>query len=1026
VLQALQSPDILDREAVPAGELSLLKRIGRGRLVGRERELAEARALWGRALAGQGCVLLISGEPGIGKTRLVREMATQVRVSGGRALVGGCYAEGGVPYAPFAQILRRVLEPGKDGGLDLPDSVLADLLALAPALRLHYPDVKPEPALDDPQMEQHRLFENLTIFFSALSGRAPLLLAVEDVHWADSGTLALLRHLARHSGRDQIMIVATFRDVEPEEARRLDEIWLDLRRERLARHLKLPRLDRDQTGEMLAALFASEITPDFQEGIWRETEGNPFFVEEVVRALMDSGKLTFEDGRWHRPSMDELGIPRSIQVAIRSRLRVLPAGVREVLRLASVLGREFDFDTLAHASAACSGPEETSGEWALLEALEAAQRAQLIEEVSTEGGGTFAFAHGLIPATLVEGMRTLRRRRLHLCAAAAVEARRPDDLEALAHHYSQAGQMQEATHYLLQAGDRARALYALQEAIDDYVQALAYLRNTDDRARAARTLMKLGLTYQNASDYKAARQAYQEGFALWQRAAEVESTAAPPAAPHALRVTALAPATLISYLAPDQPSVMAICQLFSGLLEVGPDMGVVPDVAQSWEMVDGGRRYIFHLRDDAAWSDGVQVTASDFEFGWKMLLDPTKGHQWARYLYVIRGARAYHQGGLANLDELGIHVLNDRTLAIDLVKPTSYFPNLLTTMDAFPAPRHVVQKHGTSWAQPGNMVSNGPFLLAAFERGEGMVFDRNPTYHGHFAGNLQRVECSFFTGQPYRFLQMYEENSLDICGDLPAALMNRARSRHAGEYVAGPRLQTSYICLNASRPPFDDRRVRRAFALATDRESLADVALRGYAFPATGGLVPPGMPGHSPGIGLPYDPEGARRLLAEAGYPGGRGFPAIECAARDDPGHGLLCEHVAADWAEKLGVETTWHQIEWGRFYDTIVQATPHMWMVGWAADYPDPDNFMRVQWWFALGWRDETYDRLVDQAGQVLDQEERMALYRQADRLLVEEAPILPMTYGRFHMLVKPWVRRYRTSALHWRFWKDVILEAH
>jgi oligopeptide transport system substrate-binding protein len=250
--------------------------------------------------------------------------------------------------------------------------------------------------------------------------------------------------------------------------------------------------------------------------------------------------------------------------------------------------------------------------------------------------------------------------------------------------------------------------------------------------------------------------------------------------------------------------------------------------------------------------------------------------------------------------------------------------------------------------------------------------------------------------------------------------------RHAGEYVAGPRLQTSFVCLDGIRPPFDDRRVRRAFALAIDKEALADVALRGYAFPATGGLVPPGMPGHSPGIGLPYDPEGARRLLDEAGYPDGRGFPAIECLARDDPGHDLLSEYVAAEWRETLGVEVAWEEIEWGRFYDRMARATPHMWLVGWVADFPDPDNFLRVQWWLAPGWQDEGYDRLVEQARRVLDQEERMATYRQADQILVEEAPVLPMTYGRFHMLAKPWVRRYRTSPLQWWFWKDVILEAH
>jgi oligopeptide transport system substrate-binding protein len=1004
----------------------LLKRIGRSRLVGRGRELREASALWDRALVGQGGVLLISGEPGIGKTRLVRELAEQARASGGQALVAGCYAEGGVPYAPFARILRRVLEPGSDGGLDLPEFVLADLITLAPALRLRYPDVGPGPALDDPRLEAHRRFDNLAIFFRALSGRTPLLLAVEDVHWADSGTLSLLRHLSRHTGRGRMMIVATYRDVEPEDAQRLHEMLLDLRRERLATHLSLSRLDRDQTGEMLAALFASEISPGFLEGVWHETEGNPFFVEEVVRALVEGGKLTFQEGRWQQPGMDELGIPQSIRVAIQSRLRVLPASVQETLCLAAVLGREFDLETLLYANASYSGLQQGRGEAALLEALEAAERARLIEGVSEEDGGTFAFVHGLIAATLVQGLRMAQRRRLHLCAAAAVEARHPDDLEALAHHYNQGGQAEKAVTYLLQAGDRARALYAHQEAIDDYRRALAYLQKAGDRVRAARTMMKLGLTYQNAFDYRAARQAYQEAFVLWQEMAEVDSTAALLPAPHPLRVTAIEPATLNRSLVTDTPSAMAVCQLFSGLVEVGPDMAVVPDVAHSWEMVDGGRRYVFHLREDVAWSDGVPVTAGDFEYAWKEILDPGSGLHWASYLYDIQGARAYHRGQLADLDEIGVHALDDHTLVVDLERPTSYFPHLLTTMDAFPVPRHAIQVHGPAWAEPANMVSNGPFRLVAWERGEGMVLERNPTYHGRFVGNLRRVECSFLSGQAARFVQMYEENRLDICSDLPPADMNRARLRHAGEYVAGPRLQTGFIGLDVARPPFDDRRVRRALALATDREALAHVALGGYAFPATGGLVPPGMPGHAPAIGLPYDPDAARALLAEAGYPGGRGFPAIEGLARDDPGHDLLCAHVEAQWRETLGIAVAWQQIAWGKFYERRVEATPHLWLVGWVADYPDPDDFLRVQWWFAPGWQHGAYDRLVEDARRVPDQAERMAMYRQAEGILVEEVPILPLTYGRFHVLVKPWVKGYRTSPMPWWFWKDVILEAH
>jgi ABC-type oligopeptide transport system substrate-binding subunit/tetratricopeptide (TPR) repeat protein len=1032
VLHILDTPDILDEEAAPAEELFVLTRIGRGRLVGRERELGEARVLWNRTLAGEGQMLLVSGEPGIGKTRLVREFATQVQVSGGRALVGACYAEGGVPYAPFAQILRRALETSSNDNLDLPEFVLADLLTLAPALRLRYPNIKPEPTLNDPKAEQQRMFENLAICFAALSHRAPLLLVLEDVHWADSGTLSLLRHLARHTRQRRVMIAATSRDVEPDQAQAFHEMLLDLRRERLATLLQLPRLDREQTEEMLGILFAEEITPEFLDSIFRETEGNPFYIEEVCKALVESGELYFADGRWHRPSTEELGVPQSVRVAILARMRVLPADAQETLRLAAVLGREFDFDTLVAASALAGASDQD--EDTLIDALENAERAQLIEEVSGEGGETFAFVHALIPTTLVESTRALQRRRLHRRAADAIEARRPDDLEALAYHYNQAGEAEKATDYLLQAGDKARGLYAHKEAIDHYQRALEYLKKTDDLERAARTLMKLGLTYHNAFDFKAARQTYQEGFVFWQRMADAQRESAlvssPP--PHALRVTAFEPGTPLGPgLSVDHPSTVMIDQLFSGLVEVSPELDVVPDVARSWEVLDGGRKYIFHLRDDVRWSDGIQVTAGDFEYTWKRILDPTSGWRLYNYLSDIQGARAYHQGQITDPDQVGVRALDELTLAVELEGPTSYFPHLLAFVVTFPAPRHVVQVHGDAWTELDHIVTNGPFRLAAWERGERIVLERNPTYHGRFTGNLERVECIFLSGQAAKSLHMYEEDHLDICGGLSPAEWARARQRYAGEYISGPWLSTDFIGFDVSRPPFDDRRVRRAFTLATDREALADVTLRGYAFPATGGLVPPGMPGHSPGIGLSYDPEAARRLLAEAGYPGGRGFPAIDCLARDDPGHDLLSEHLHAQWLENLGVEIAWQQIEWGRFYDRMSEekmseSTPHMWMVGWWVDYPDPDDVLRVQWWVAPGWQNEMYDRLVEGARRVTDQEERMRMYGQADRILVKEAPILPLAYGRFHMLVKPWVRRYLAPPLRWWYWEDVILEPH
>jgi len=476
----------------------------------------------------------------------------------------------------------------------------------------------------------------------------------------------------------------------------------------------------------------------------------------------------------------------------------------------------------------------------------------------------------------------------------------------------------------------------------------------------------------------------------------------------------------------DFPSHVVLDQLFSGLVEVSPDLGLMPDIAQSWEVFEGGRNYVFHLRNDARWSDGVPVTAQDFEYAWKRILDP-RDRRWCVWLLDIKHARDYHQGLISDTELLGVRALDDFTLAVELEGPTSYFPYLMAFLVGYPMPRHVVEVHGDAWAELDNIVTNGPFRLVSWKRGESLVLERNPTYYGRFKGNLERVECAFLSGQPTKFLQMYEEHKLDICDGLPIAVLAGARQRFAGDYLFGPWMSTDFLGFDVSRPPFHDVRVRRAFGLATDRETLSDIILRGYAFPATGGFLPPGMPGHSPGISLPYDPEAARNLLAEAGYPGGRGFPTIDCLARDDPGHDLACKYLQAHWLENLGVEITWNKVEWASFYDLMSKGTPHLWMVGWYADYPDPDDVLRVQWWLGFGgWQNEIYNKLVEDARRVMDQSERMRMYQQADKILIEEVPVLPLCYGCSHLLVKPWVRNLFTSPLKWWSWKDVIIEDH
>jgi len=503
VRRMLEADLLLDPQAETDRQLSLVARIVRGKFVGRAAELKQAKAIWAQAGAGQGQTLLISGEPGIGKTRFLRELATHVEVAGGIALIGEAYEEGGAPYAPFGQVLRRALQRASQDGLEVPQLILADLLALAPELLPYYPDVPANPPLK-PEAEQQRQFESVVAFCSSLSSGAPLLLAIDDAHWADSGSLALLRHLARRIRRQRLLLAASYREVELDEARPLHEALLDLDRNRLATRMKLGRFTREETHDLLHAIFEEAITPEFLDAIYRQTEGNPFFVEEVCKALVEGGKLYFENGRWNRPSMDELEIPQSVRMAIQSRVTSLPEATQEVLRLAAVLGREFEYVTLAEAS--------ELDEEALIDALESAQRAQLIEEINGGGDLSFSFVHALIPSTVAEGVRTLRRRRLHRRAADAIQKIRPQNYEAIAYHFEEAGEEALSLEYYVKAGERAAKAYANPEAERHFLAALDLVEAEPERARL---LGELALVQSRQGKFELAIDQWLAGIGLY-------------------------------------------------------------------------------------------------------------------------------------------------------------------------------------------------------------------------------------------------------------------------------------------------------------------------------------------------------------------------------------------------------------------------------------------------------------------------------------------------------------------------------
>ncbi len=1029
ILNALESIEMGDKGSRSIVTFSPINQIVRGRIIGRRNELQEATRIWRKAAANEGQVLLVSGEPGIGKTRFIQELRTLVEVEGGQALLGECYAQGSAPCSPIAQIIRQIVNSPDWEKLDLPDSYIVDFLEIAPDLRHHFPDIPSNPPLD-PQTEQERMFESMVALCAALSEYRPILLTIEDAHWADSCTLQFLRHIARRSKSIglPILMALTYREVELDESRSLNEMLYDLNRERLATRIKLLRLTKEETQELLNVMFQEEVSPDLVKRIYLETEGNPFFIEEVCKSLIEEGKLFQDGGKWQHRQTEELEVPQSVKIAIQSRVSKLSLEAQDALRFASIFGREFEYEVL---KAVCDYDEDT-----LIDALESAERAQIIIELEpgTNGKSTplprFAFAHALIPSTLRESVSGLRRQRLHLRAAIALERIYPDQTEELAprigQHFAEAGNGKKAAEYLLKAGDAARKLYAYQEAIDAYEHALIFLREQREHLEAGRILMQLGLLYHSTFDFERSRKAYQEGIVLWQRAHEAKPSTPPPPAPHPYRQAFGNFKTLDPTLVREEQSATLVDQLFSGLVEMRGAMDIVPHVARSWEVLENGRKYTFHLRDDFLWTDGHPVTARDFEYAWKRVLDPKTDSPAASWLYDIRGARAFHQGEDSNPNAVGVKAIDDHTLMVELEAPTSYFLHLVAFSITYPIPSHVIEEVGENWTDTEHLVTNGPFILDRLETSRKIHLKRNPDYPGQFDGNLLKVELLQSTDWEEN-VERYERGEIEILGGIPASELERVRQRYANDYITGPFPLTTYLGFNSNRPPFDDSRVRQAISHVINRDHLANVVLRGSSDPATGGFVPPGIPGHTPNIALPYNPSLGKQLMEEAGFSNGQDLPIIQMYSSDFPFYRTITEVVQDQMKENLGIETEITHFNFPQILDSIAQDEPHIFAMGWGATYPDPDDFLRIasRTLIQPKWN-ERFDKLVDDARRVSDQLKRMKMYEEAEKILAKEVVVLPLLYARFHLFVKPWVKKLPIQPIRVFSFKDIILEEH
>ncbi|MBN1147360.1 MAG: AAA family ATPase, partial [Anaerolineales bacterium] len=634
--------------AMPIAELPITQQIiPVGPLIGRQAEMAQLEAALEALLAGTGGVVRIEGTEGIGKSRLAAELALRAMQRGARALVGHAQSVGQhTPYLPWREVFQGLfgLQPAwpiMQQALQIQNMLgwinptwIPKAPLLGDLLGLGIPDT-PETAVYDAQERQRALFELVGDLLTHLSQQQPLLILLEDCHWADRASLALVEALSA-CGLDHSRLLLALTHWPADELGEVSMPGLDGLGAVL--RLELGELDDESALQMLTTRLGGEPSPDLWRLIQERAQGNPLFLEELAEEIRETNWLQMQAGRWVLAGDERsvLRLPDTIQGVVLARLDRLDEPSKLTLKVASVVGATFEEFIVQQVHPA--SPEHV----ALLQQLLALEKRELSRLILPEPRRTYRFWHNIIQEVAYDTLLFSQRRRLHQAVAEWIETNNRAELTSyfplLAYHYLRAGVNDKAIEYLLKSGDLARRLYAHQEAIQHYERALDLLQEQGEQAYGlrARTLMKLALTYHTAFDFARARQAYEEGFHLWQLAAGAAPRLPRPAAPHALRMDwPYMPLTLDPAYAEDTETYGVVDQLFSGLVDLGPGLEVLPNVAQRWEILDEGCRYVFHLRHDVRWSDGTPLTAQDFVYAWRRLLDPATESTLARMLYDI-------------------------------------------------------------------------------------------------------------------------------------------------------------------------------------------------------------------------------------------------------------------------------------------------------------------------------------------------------------------------------------------------------
>jgi oligopeptide transport system substrate-binding protein len=480
------------------------------------------------------------------------------------------------------------------------------------------------------------------------------------------------------------------------------------------------------------------------------------------------------------------------------------------------------------------------------------------------------------------------------------------------------------------------------------------------------------------------------------------------------------PPTLDPAKMDDLTSMSVMLALCKGLTEFDKDMRPIPAIAQSWERTADGKRYVFHLRRNARWSDGKPVTAQDFIYGWKRVLSPETASPYAFFLYELKNARAFYEGKIKDFNLVGVKAPDAHTLQIDLERPTPFFLSLAATPVMLPVREDLIRKYGDNFTEAGRFLSNGAYKMTQWKHDEKIRLVPNPYFYGKDPAKRPALDGidMYMISDANTSVVMYENNELDFIettSSIPAFDVRRLRKSPDAHVETLHRI--NYFGFNTKKPPFDNPKVRQAFAYALDRNYYPKLLQSGQK-PITS-FISPGLVGYNPGLGLAYNPKKARQLLAEAGYPDGKGFPTVYITFQTLYDLQKEAEIAQYLWKKNLNVDVRLNNMEWKVLLSKLHEDPPEIFRLGWFVDYPDPDSYMNL---FLsdngnnyTNWKSKQYDALVNQAVVTLDPAKRKALYDEAQKLLLEQVTaIIPIYVAEKTYLVKPYVQGLEINSLN------------